>query len=394
MLNWRAALRWDSQSPIHRLPVKRRPRDHRRHITVASIYNVAKLARVSTATVSAVANGQDKVEPRTRRRVLAAIKKLHYQPNLYARNLARGKTCLLGLIVSDIANPFFGEVTQSIRQEAQACGYELSLASTQFSGEDLVLAVKRMLGMRVTGLAIMTTEMTAEVLEILQASKTPAVFEDVGTVSETISNIRIDYDGGIFKAVRYLVDLGHRRILFVRTYPESTEQERPLLSISLRTQAFLKVVKQFESSRVEPEIVSYTGPGPKAGQLAIQKAFDERKEFTAAIAIADPVALGVLHGLHRRGLRIPEDISVVGFDNSYLCEYLHPPLTSVDIPRGRLGKMVVDCLISNIEGKHAGRELVLETNLVVRESATCLIETSRAHLGRSGKSLGRPLDLR
>ncbi len=358
---------------------------------MASIYDVAKLARVSTATVSAVVNNQDKVDPRTRRRVLAAIKKLHYQPNLYARNLARGRTHLLGLIVSDIANPFFGEVTQSIRQEAQARGYELSLASTQFSGEDLILAVKRMLGMRVAGLAIMTTEMTAEVLEILQASRTPAVFEDVGTASETISNIRIDYEGGIFKAVRYLVDLGHRRILFVRTYPENTERERPLLSINLRTRAFQVVVKQFEASGVKPEIVTCAGPGPKAGQLAIQKAFDERREFTAAIAIADPVALGVLHGLHRRGLRIPEDVSVVGFDNSYLCEYLHPPLTSVDIPRARLGKMVVDCLLSHIEGIHPGRELLLETNLVVRESATCLTETQRTHLGRSGKLLPRPL---
>lgn len=337
---------------------------------MASIYDVAKLANVSTATVSAVVNGQDKVEAKTRRRVLSAIRKLHYQPNFYASNLAKSKMRLLGLIVSDIINPFFGEITQSIRQEAEARGYEISLAATQFSRKELVGAVKRMIGMRVAGLAIMTTEMDPQALEIIQASRIPAVFEDVGTVNETISNVRIDYEGGIYKAVKYLVDLGHKKILFVRTYPENTRQDSPLLSISLRTTAFQRVAKQFKLAGIEPKIVSHVGRGPKAGQEAIHKALDHSKGFTAAIAIADPVAVGMLRGLHQRGLRVPEDVSLVGFDNSYLCEYLYPPLTSVNIPRSRLGKMVVDCLTSNVEAKEPGRELLLETDLVVRESAT------------------------
>lgn len=218
---------------------------------MASIYDVAKHAGVSTATVSAVVNGQDKVEAKTRRRVLASVKKLHYQPNLYARNLARGQTHLLGLIISDVVNPFFGEVVQSIRLEAQARGYELSLASTQFSEEDLILAVQRMVGMRVMGLAIMTTETSSQVLEILQNSRTPTVFQDVGEVGEMISNIRIDYEGGILKAVKYLVDLGHQRIIFVRTYPDTARQEHPFLSIDLRTEAFKKVAKQFKSEGIE-----------------------------------------------------------------------------------------------------------------------------------------------
>lgn len=357
---------------------------------MASIYDVAKVARVSTATVSAVVNGQDKVEAKTRRRVLAAIKKLHYQPNLYARNLARGRTHLLGLIFSDVVNPFFGELAQSIRLEAQARGYELSLASTQFSEEGLILAVKRMIGMRVMGLAIMTTEMSDQVFEILRNSKTPAVFEDVGTVSETISNIRIDYEGGILKAMQYLVDLGHKRILFVRSTPDTAPQEPPFLSIRLRTEAFMNVAKQFRSEGIESEIVTYPGPGPKAGQLAIHKALDNLPSFTAAIAIADTVALGVLRGLQQRGVRVPDDVSVVGFDNNYLCEYLYPPLTSVDIPRAKLGKMVVECLIKNVENQEPGHELLLETNLVVRDSATRLSKSRTrkrpAELSRSENS--------
>ena len=334
---------------------------------MAKIYDVAKLAGVSTATVSAVVNGRDTVESGTRRRVEAAIKKLHYQPNFYASNLARGSTRVFGLIVSDIVNPFFGEIAQAIRGEAQARGYEVSLASTQFAPADLVSTVRRMIGMRVAGVAIMSTEMDARVLEMLCAHRMPAVFEDVGTVSQTVSNIRIDYEGGIFKAVKYLFDLGHRKILYVRSYPDTQQNEAAFLSICLRTQAFQKALEEFGPEGLEADIVTCPGPGPKPGRQAIQSAL-EHFDFTAVVAIADPVALGVLRELQAHGIEIPRDVSLVGFDNSYLCEYLCPPLTSVNIPRARLAHMVVDWLVRNVENKEPGRELILETELIVRES--------------------------
>ncbi|MHB8655731.1 MAG: LacI family DNA-binding transcriptional regulator [Terriglobia bacterium] len=340
---------------------------------MAKIYDVAQLAEVSTATVSAVVNDRDTVGARTRRRVLAAIKKLHYQPNLYATNLARGSTRLLGLIVSDIVNPFFGEIAQSIRQEAHARGYDVSLASTQFSRVDLVSAIRRMVGMRVSGVAIMSTEMDQQAMEILLDHKTPAVFEDVGTVSDTVSNIRIDYEGGIFKAVKYLFDLGHRKIVYIRSYPDTQQNEKAFLSICLRTAAFQKAMKQFKPDGMRADMVTYSGPGPKAGQQAIHHALKHSK-FTAVIAVADPVALGVLRGLQQQGVQVPRDVSLVGFDNSYLCEYLCPPLTSVNIPRDKLGQMVVDCLVRNVEYKEPGRELFLETDLIVRESTAPLIQ--------------------
>jgi len=347
---------------------------------LAKISDVARQAGVSTATVSAVVNERGTVEAGTRRRVLDAIKKLHYQPNLYATNLARGRTRLLGLVVSDIMNPFFGEIAQAVRQEAQARGYEVSLASTQFSQTDLVSTIRRLIGMQVAGVAIMSTEMDNRVLEILRAHKMPAVFEDVGTVGETVSNIRIDYEGGIFKAVRYLFDLGHRKILYVRSYPDTQQSEDAFLSICMRTQAFKKALKQFKPEGLGADIVTCPGPGPKAGRHAIEKAL-ESSNFTAVIAIADPVALGVLRGLQARGIEVPRQVSLVGFDNSYLCEYLCPSLTSVNIPRSRLGQMVVDCLVRNVESKEPGRELILETELIVRES------TAPPHHGKRRRTL-------
>jgi len=345
------------------------PRSRRRGAGPPNIYDVAKLAKVSTATVSAVVNGQDKVEAGTRRRVQAAVKKLHYEPNLYASNLARGRTKLLGLIVSDVVNPFFSEIAQCIRQEAQTRNYEIALSSTQFSRADLVASVRRMIGLRVAGVAIMTTERSEQAVHLLRHYRLPAIFEDVGTVSHTISNVRIDYEGGIFRAVKYLVDLGHRRILFVRSYPTVSSEGTHFLSIRLRTQAFERAVLHFKPEGVQAFKVTCPGPGPKAGFQAMGEALS-RYEFTAAIAIADPVALGALRYLQQRGYSVPRDISLVGFDNSYLCDYLTPSLTSVNIPRDKLGRMVVEQLVRQVEEQAPGAALPLETELIVRESAT------------------------
>lgn len=344
-------------------------RSTKKGATAPNIYDVAKLARVSTATVSAVVNGQDKVEAKTRRRVQAAISKLRYQPNLYASNLARGRTRLLGLIVSDVVNPFFSEIAQWIRQEAQARNYEIAISSTQFSRADLVAAVRRMIGLRVAGLAIMTTERSEQAVHLLRQYRLPAIFEDVGTVGNAISNVRIDYEGGIFRAVKYLVDLGHRKILFIRSYPTVTSEGTHFLSIRLRTEAFERAVLQFKPEGVQAFTVTCPGPGPKAGFRAMGEALD-RYPLTAAIAIADPVALGALRQLQLRGYSVPRDVSLIGFDNSYLCEYLTPSLTSVNIPRDKLGRLVVEHLIRQVEEQAPGAALPLETELIVRESVT------------------------
>src|SRR5579884_2874757 len=161
---------------------------------MANIDDVAKLARVSTATVSAVVNGRDsKITPRTRHRVLDAVEKLGYRPNLYARSLARGRSRLLGIVISDIVNPFFADVAQVLQSEALARGYNVLIAATQFSVHRLNDAVEHMIGIRVDGMVVITTEMDDRVLDLVRRRRIPVVFEDVGTTDETTSNLRVDY---------------------------------------------------------------------------------------------------------------------------------------------------------------------------------------------------------
>ena len=331
---------------------------------MAKIGDVAKLAGVSTATVSAVINGVDTVKPKTKRRVLAAVEKLNYQPNLYARSLARGRSRMLGVIVSALDNRFFAEIAQIAETNALENGYQVLIASTQFSMERLRSAVRQMIGMRVDGLIIMTSEFDPDVLEMLRSRKVPVVFEDVGTVDPTTSNMRVDYEGGIQRAMRTLVEMGHTRILFVQSHLDVAEWNQ-MLSIRLRAEAFHDAARQFPE--VEASFLDAPGVLFEAGQAAAAEALN-RFQFTGVIANCDPIALGLLHGFRRAGLQVPAEVSIIGFDDSPECEYTEPQLTSVRIPRDLIGRAAVETLRRMIENGQPGCEIRIPTELVMRES--------------------------
>lgn len=334
----------------------------------STIQDVAKKAGVSLSTVSAVINRVDVVKPETRQRILAVIKQLNYHPNLYASNLARRRTRIFGLIVSDIVNPFFAETARAIEQEASARGYRVSLAATEFSSAQLRSWVFQMIAMRVAGLAVMTSETDREAVQVIRSQALPTVFLDVGMVSPTISNIRVDTRSGLFQSVCHLVELGHRQILLVKNSPIEAVH-RDLLSHKLRHEGFAAAIRKFRSKGVEGTVIDQPGDGPAAGLHAMRQAVG-KMTFTAVVAINDSVAMGVYRGLHEAGYEIPRDVSVVGFDNTHLCEFLNPPLTTVNIPRDVLARMVVSTLIKTAEVQEPGQELLLGTELVVRKSTS------------------------
>ncbi len=321
---------------------------------MAKIDDVARLAGVSTATVSAVVNGQDIVKPKTRIKVLKAIKKLNYHPNLYARSLARGRSAMLGVIVSDLSNPFFAEIAQTVQTEALRRRYQVLISATQFSADRLSDTVQHMIGMRVDGLVIMTSEMEDSISDSLRRKKIPVIFEDVGTVDKTTANLRIDYEGGIRSAVECLIGFGHERILFAETHPRIVEP-RKFLSHRLRAEAFRNALDAFPN--VKADWIDCPGPAFHAGVSGAFEAL-RRCDFTGVIANADPVAFGLLRGFRNAGKRIPEDVSIVGFDDNPACEFTHPPLTSVAISRQAIAASAVETLLGMIENGAQGSEIL------------------------------------
>jgi DNA-binding LacI/PurR family transcriptional regulator len=326
---------------------------------------VARRAKVSTATVSRVLNEASLVKSSTRDRVLKAIEELKYHPNLHARSLAWGKSRTLGVIVSNLENPFFFDIYKTIESDAREHGYEVVMANTGYRAEQLVTSVRLMIGRRVAGLAAIVSEMAPELMEELADSRIPAVLYDVGTARANVTNIRVNYRLGIEKVVDHLNGLGHRRLGFVGHHSL-------LGPLNERMKAVMDAVARIPQLEVRTAADADTLEG---GRQATRALLSTGFQPTAIVCVNDITAMGALRELRERGLRVPEDISVTGFDNVQLAEFCYPALTTVHIPRERIGHIVCESLLADSgEPAGSGAEIVIDPELVVRESTGPALE--------------------
>jgi DNA-binding LacI/PurR family transcriptional regulator len=324
-----------------------------------SIKDVARRAGVSIATVSHVLNGTRGTRPQTRQRVLAAIHDLGYSQNLAARNLAMGRSTLLGLIISDIRNPFFPDVTASFQDQALIHNMEALVMNTNYDAQRTLNSVKRLIGLQVPAIAILTSQIDPDVIDMLTESGVAAVYLDLGRVDKLISNILLDYEHGIAEALEHLTNLGHRHIAYVGGPPH-------LHSAQQRKKAFLERASQMGIDSSRTVDADFT---VKGGYFATSKLLNGRSP-TAIVCGNDLTAIGVLHRAYDGGLRVPQELSVVGFDDILLAEYTQPALTTVAVPRAEIGKAAFQALWDMIGNPAAGgREYRLGTRLVTRESS-------------------------
>jgi LacI family transcriptional regulator len=325
-----------------------------------SLDEVAKRARVSPATVSRVLNNLDVVKSSTRARVMKAVAELNYHPNLHARTLAGGRSRTLGIVMSNMANPFFFDVFQALETAALAHGYEVVAANTGYQPERLVSSIRLMMGRRVAGLAVIVSEMDSGLRDELARGSMPVVFYDVGAPGKHITNIRVQYRKGIEKTVQYLHNLGHTRMAFIGHHAK-------LAPIDERKKAFLETV-----ARYSPHLEVTTeadADGPEGGRKAVRQLLASRATPTAIICVNDFTAIGVLRELRDQGLRVPQDISVTGFDNIKLSEFCFPALTTVHIPRDRIGQSVFESLVQDhSKTPNGSREILIDPEFVVRDS--------------------------
>ncbi len=321
-----------------------------------SLDEVAKRARVSPATVSRVLNNLNVVKSSTRARVMKAVAELNYHPNLHARTLAGGRSHTLGIVVSNMENPFFFDVFQSLESAALANGYEVVAANTSYQSERLVSSIRLMMGRRVAGLAVVVSEMDPALREELAHGDMPVVFYDVGAPGKHITNIRVQYRKGIEKTVQYLHNLGHTRMAFIGHHAK-------LAPIDERKKAFLETV-----ARYSPHLEVTTeaeADGPEGGRKAARQLLASGFTPSAIICANDFTAIGVLRELRDQGLSVPKDISVTGFDNIKLSEFCYPTLTTVHIPRDRIGQCVFESLV---EPKAGNKEILIDPEFIVRDS--------------------------
>jgi LacI family transcriptional regulator len=326
------------------------------------IKEVAKLSGVSTATVSHVINKTRHVSDETKRRVLGAIESAGYTPNIHARNLALGRSRTLGLIISDITNPFFPDLVKSIQERALEAGYDVIILNTNYEPEHDAPYVQRLLELQVRGVMILTTEMDLSVIERLSSRRIAVVLLDVGKVGPHTSNIRVNYEKGIHQAVEHLLELGHRQIAFI-SGPSRFK------SAQLRRQAFLKTMKKHTASLHTKPMICEGDFNLESGQRAVRELLALENRPTAIIAANDLMAMGALRELRLAGLQVPKDLSVIGCDDIWLAKLTDPQLTTIMIPRAEIGAAAVEAILRTNSGDgRSGREIKIRTELLIRES--------------------------
>ena len=327
---------------------------------MSSIRDVARAAGVSTATVSHVVNNTRFVSEEVRARVLAAVERCGYYPNAHARSLASGRSHTLGLVISDIANPFFPELVKSIEDAAFEHGYDVVLSNTNYDPERTSRYVRRLIGRKVAGVAVMTSELDSALIAEMARREVAVVFLDLGEPGPHMSNLCVDYEAGIEEAIRHLVDLGHRRIAFVGG-PEH------LRSAAKRLEAFRETVARLLPD--EPPRIFRGDFKLGGGRLAARALMASDDLPTAVVAANDMMALGLVGELRAAGLEIPRDVSVVGFDDIAFASLVEPRLTTVCLPREELGRNAVEALLATIaHPEQRGVEIKIPTYLVARGS--------------------------
>lgn len=332
------------------------------------IREVAKRAGVSVSTVSRTVNKIRAVNPDIAAKVWKAVEEVGYVSNTQARALVSGRSRMLGLIVSDITNPFFPELIQGFEREAVRAGFEVLLGSTNYDPAQMSLAVRRMIERKVEGVAVMTSEMANSLIAQLTGRNIPLAFIDVGPKAPHVSNIEVNYVSGLREAVDHLYQLGHRRLAFIRGPVK-------LKSARLRCEAFRRAIAAHKRDMPPGKLVQ-GDHNLDGGLRAIRELLVLPDRPTAVICSNDLTAIGVLHGLDAEGLRAPHDMSVVGFDDIRVTEFTLPPLTTIQLSRQDLARLALQALTNDIETSVAeqGATYQLGTRLIVRDSTVALLK--------------------
>lgn len=325
-----------------------------------SIQKIARLAGVSVATVSRVLNNSDTVKAKNRERVLQAIKESNYQPNLLARQLRTARSNMILVMVSNIANPFCAEVVKGIEEEAEKNGYRILLCN---SGSDLARST--------SGLQLLSGKMVDGIITMNALSSLPELTTMIGDApwvqcaeyadNGSISCVGINDVDAAQGAVSRLVDDGRKRIALINhdlSYRYSRLRERGYKSVlHVRELAYQQVTYASDLSAA-------------AGTRAMETLLAQKEKPDAVFAVSDSLAAGALRAIAQAGLRVPEDIAVIGFDGTELAEVVSPQLTTVEQPSREIGRTAVTLLMKRIDNPDAAVERVMMDWRVIPRAST------------------------
>lgn len=326
-----------------------------------TIKDVAKLAGVSISTVSRVMNNSKPVSPEARRKVVDAINKLDFKPNELARSLVMRKSNLVGVIVKDIGIEYMAQLIRGIEEIGRVYKYDILLTSSYGDDKQVENSIDFLATKQVEGLVIITEDISTEILVKLRETRIPFVILDKYHNYKNIKTVKVDYESEENKLIHSLAEDGHEKILMIAGKEENVINE--------------SMIKGYEKAvgTEKSYVLRIDGTSSDDGYNNAEKALDiiKKENITAVACVNDEIAIGFMNYCVDHGIRVPEDLSVVGFGDNQIASIYRPKLTTVSIPYYDIGAISIRALIKRIknEGEILENDWIIDAQINKRESS-------------------------
>ncbi|EKF9476955.1 substrate-binding domain-containing protein [Vibrio cholerae] len=333
---------------------------------MATMKDIARLAGVSTSTVSHVINKSRFVSDEIAERVNNAAQQLNYAPSALARSLKMNRTKTIGMLVTTSTNPFFGEVVKGVERSCYHQGYNLILCNTEGDNQRMKASINTLLQKRVDGLLLMCSTLEGERLDVFDRyPDIPIVVMDWGPILFASDKIQDNSLQGGYMAAKHLIECGHKEIGCI-TGPLIRNQAQ------MRYEGYKRALAE-AGIAINPDWIVESDFECEGGYQAFEKLYERGKLPSALFVSNDMMAMGVIQAASQRGLRVPDDLSLIGYDDVHIAKFMTPALTTIHQPKYRLGKAAVDTLLYRLENPDTTAQVVqLEPTLVVRSSVCSL----------------------
>ncbi|EMW1605375.1 substrate-binding domain-containing protein [Vibrio cholerae] len=329
---------------------------------MATMKDIARLAGVSTSTVSHVINKSRFVSDEIAERVNNAAQQLNYAPSALARSLKMNRTKTIGMLVTTSTNPFFGEVVKGVERSCYHQGYNLILCNTEGDNQRMKASINTLLQKRVDGLLLMCSTLEGERLDVFDRyPDIPIVVMDWGPILFASDKIQDNSLQGGYMAAKHLIESGHKEIGCI-TGPLIRHQAQ------MRYEGYKRALAE-AGIAINPDWIVESDFECEGGYQAFEKLYQRGKLPSALFVSNDMMAMGVIQAASQRDLRVPDDLSLIGYDDVHIAKFMTPALTTIHQPKYRLGKAAVDTLLYRLENPDTTAQVVqLEPTLVVRNS--------------------------
>jgi len=330
-----------------------------------NIKDIAKLAGVGVSTVSRVINQHADVKDETRKHILEIIETYNYIPNNSARNLKRSESMDVGILIKGMYNPFFARMIQSIEKKLSHSGYSAIIHYNIDNSKDIDAAYEFIMEKKLKGIICLGGDFDQLTDAEIQRLRVPFILTSTEIPEHLdkaiFSSVIIDNEMAAYKAVEYLFSLGHQKVGLITTGANDKSVG------TIRTEGYIKALEKQGVKKKENyfEIGAYTF---ETGYLAMNRLLKKADDITAVFAISDVMAIGAAKAIYEHGLKIPEDISIMGFDDIDYAEYFIPPLTTVHQPVDEIAASTAELMIEILDDSVSHKHIVFDTELVIRKS--------------------------